>query len=96
MSSCMPPCKRSLFKLADKQVGKFPSYAREKEEEMLLRFNFLRPVKTVKKEYLAYDPSNLISDMGGLLGMLLGASIFSLFEAIGQKVQLIYKERVKQ
>ena len=46
-----------------------------------------------------YGLQSLISEIGGVLGLTLGASILSLFDSvktIGQKLLLSIKERVKQ
>ena len=36
--------------------------------------------RTVRREYLAYDAINLAGDVGGMIGMLLGASVLALYD----------------
>jgi len=43
----------------------------------MLSLQFPNPSIVIGKEYWAYDPANLIADVGGLLGMLLGTSALS-------------------
>ena len=48
----------------------------------------------MKKEYLVYDTIGLISDLGELLGLFLGFSLFgittNLVECLGPKIRLLY------
>ena len=49
----------------------------------LLQYEFQRSsVSYVTRETLSYTPSNFIADVGGFLGLLLGASILSIYDAI--------------
>jgi len=59
---------------------------------LVIKLYFWNPTKTVLREYLAYDLGQLIADVGGLLGMLLGASLFSLLKFVVEKCRKLYIE----
>jgi len=87
---CIQPCKKSRFKLSNKATFSHYQFDKTKNEDLLIKLQFWNPMKTLKKEYFAYDRGQLIADVGGLLGMLLGASLFSLFELIVEKCRSVY------
>jgi len=46
---------------------------------------------TVKKEYLVYDGGNLFADLGGLMGILLGASMLTFYDVLVSSVKRLFK-----
>ena len=48
----------------------------------------------VETEVLVYDFYDLIGDIGGFLGLLLGASLMSLVDAVRKKLKREYKKGV--
>ena len=50
--------------------------------KLLLQLFFDTNKVSTKKEILLYDDNNLIADIGGYLGLLLGVSAFSLYKGI--------------
>ena len=36
----------------------------------------------IKEQYLLYGPGDVFADVGGYLGLLLGQSIFTIFESV--------------
>ncbi len=41
-------------------------------------------IRTVRHEYLLYDLGSLAGDVGGMLGLLLGASALAFYDALHQ------------
>ena len=50
---------------------------------------------TVSHEVKMYDEYDLISDFGGMLGLLLGASVLSMYELIVEIIKNIIEKRLK-
>ena len=48
--------------------------------------------RTVKSEFLAYDLGSLVGDLGGMVGMLLGASILALYDLAYSSMLRIFKK----
>ena len=46
---------------------------------MRLAFHFEDGSYSVREEYIVYDMSNFIADVGGYLGLLMGHSILSIY-----------------
>ncbi len=74
---CLERCSYYQYKLSEDQVDPF-------QEEMynvdlLLYFGSL--TKEVWEEYPAYEFLTFLSDIGGMMGLLLGASLLSLMES---------------
>ena len=42
----------------------------------------MQTCRTIKEEYLIYDLKSLAGDVGGVIGILLGASVLTLYDAV--------------
>ena len=77
-TGCLPSCKRYKTSLEDTPDTKtFPAY---KNHQMItLVFQYEDGSYNLEEEYVVYDMSNFIADVGGYLGLLLGHSILSIY-----------------
>ena len=55
------------------------SYYNGPNPKMKLSFLYHDGSFDVREEYLVYDTSNLIADMGGYMGLLMGQSILGIY-----------------
>ena len=62
-----------------------PSYTME------LEWQYIDTDFVVLNEYLTYDSNDFIADVGGYLGLLLGYSIFSIYESLRNCTQKLTK-----
>ena len=65
-----------------------PSYTME------LEWQYMNTDFVVRHEYLTYDINSFIADVGGYLGLLLGWSILSIYEFLGNCTQKVSKPLV--
>ena len=75
-TGCMPSCDRyemSLVNTPDSKTFKARS------RFMTLVFLFEDGSYNLREEYIVYDTSNFMADVGGYLGLLLGQSILSIY-----------------
>ena len=49
-------------------------------DRMSLKWEYMNSDYIVRQEYLTYDISSFIADVGGYLGLLLGHSLLSIYE----------------
>ena len=47
---------------------------------LVLEFYYRKSKYDITSEYLAYDIGNVIADIGGFLGLLLGYSLFGFYD----------------
>ena len=74
-TGCLPDCER--FEMSLQDVG--PVTWPEEDPIMSLYFLFEDGSYSVGEEYIVYDTSNFIADVGGYLGLLVGQSILGLY-----------------
>ena len=63
--------------------------------QTLLQFTFMATEMEVTKEYYLYEMSNFIADVGGFLGLLLGASIASMIEILTEAIRKFSQVLIK-
>ncbi len=51
--------------------------------------------RTLKREYLLYDLGSLAGDVGGMVGMLLGASALAFYDTACKFAKRVLRSRVK-
>ena len=85
-TGCLPDCNRYEMTLEDLAFRKWPSLensinkaSNTTDPIMILRFFFEDGHYSVREEYIVYDTSNFIADVGGYLGLLVGQSILSIY-----------------
>ena len=62
-----------------------PSYTME------LKWQYMNTDFVIRHEYLTYDNNSFIADVGGYLGLLLGYSVLSIYELLGNCTCKTYK-----
>ncbi len=79
-SGCLPPCKITEYSVAPKSElqRSEPREPFEPSNSLLLQLWFPSGRYKQREQYLVYDVSSLIADIGGYLGLLLGHSIYSI------------------
>ena len=76
ISKCSPGCKRNAY-----STEVYKQWEDKTEPGMLeLQFFYQQYEVPVRKHVYAYDEANLISDIGGYLGLLLGYSVLAFYD----------------
>ncbi len=81
LTGCMGPCEMfdygdtTILELQPDTMGDLA----KGEKSLTLHIFFESGGYEAKEQYYVYDMNNLIADIGGYLGLLLGHSVFSLF-----------------
>ena len=86
--SCPPPCSLYRYKLSIKPYPLIES----SPEHINLRVS-LSPVIRTTRTYITYDVIDLLADIGGFVGLLLGYSLYSVFEDVKNLVTKPFKTR---
>ena len=73
----LKPCDDIMYKLVDKYES----------EEWRLEITFNNKLVTFVSDSYIYTIRSLFADLGGVIGMLLGLSVFGLFETVLDKIQ---------
>jgi len=61
-------------------------------EEMLIKVFTSAPALTVQTEYLIYTKGDFLADLGGLMGMLVGVSLLSIYDKIVEMFSLLQRK----
>ena len=75
-TGCLPSCDRYETEMESTVAYTWPG---GKNPTMKLFFEFEGGSYDVREEYIVYDTSNFIADVGGYLGLLMGHSILSIY-----------------
>ena len=78
-TGCLPSCDRFEMSLVNTPESKSYDLSRASYRHMTLVFLFEDGSYNVREEYIVYDTSNFIADVGGYLGLLMGHSILSIY-----------------
>ena len=77
LTGCLPSCTRDDISLrSSPNTRKFTS---KLSPTLSLRFLFHDGTFTATEEYMVYDTSNFLADVGGYLGLLVGQSILGIY-----------------
>lgn len=83
LTNCIPRCNRNdvdlTFQHMDNKGVAF-NYSGVSEDQPLIIVGIHTTTKKLVKQTLLYDLNNLVGELGGSLGLFLGASIVSLFQ----------------
>ena len=77
LTTCLPRCSRDEMSL--RETPRMSSYYNGPNPKMKLSFLFHDGSFDVREEYLVYELSNLIADVGGYMGLLAGQSILGIY-----------------
>lgn len=77
LTGCLPSCNRDHISL--RSSPRINSFYMGPNPTMKLSFLFHDGSFDVREEYLVYDTNNLIADVGGYLGLLVGQSILGIY-----------------
>ena len=76
-TGCLPSCDR--YETAMESTPDVKTWPQWNNPTMTLVFQFEDGSYDVREEYIVYDTSNFIADVGGYLGLLMGHSILSIY-----------------
>ncbi|XP_063688259.1 acid-sensing ion channel 4-like [Bolinopsis microptera] len=110
--SCPVPCKNTIYSLQTTTTALSKEWAIRKAQKEGLNFNytatdylennviievFFADMYVDKIAQIpAYDFWNLLADVGGMMGLLLGASVFTLLEVLSKISKKIYQHSRKK
>ena len=78
LTGCLPSCNRDEISLRDSpKIQEWPTP--RDTPTMSLKFLYHDGTFNLREEYLVYDTSNFIADVGGYLGLLVGQSILGIY-----------------
>lgn len=82
-TGCLPPCRRSEFSTEEiaSTISDIGFWGKGKQQPSEIEMYFASGRFQVRKQYLTYDSHNLVADIGGYLGLLLGHSVFGVVQA---------------
>ena len=88
MTGCQPPCVREDFTLKEAyQTQALDKTEHEAKKGAQVYFYFSSGAYLVNREVAMYSMSNLVADIGGYLGLLLGVSCFSVFDTLEKLIK---------
>ncbi len=81
-TGCLPFCSRNSFRT--RLLSSSKSKVKENGTGSSFKVNlfFASGTFAEKTQYLSYSFSDLVSDFGGYLGLLLGHSVMSIYDAV--------------
>ena len=82
VTGCLSACEKSRFDLRVNQIVEKPVRPNMKQNLIRLRLSVTDTSYAKEEEYIIYDSNSFIADFGGYMGLLLGSSILSLFDAL--------------
>ncbi len=89
----VPNCETSSWQVTKKEDNVLAKQSREKYPNMtaaMLSFQQSVPVE-IREYSISYGFSNFVADFGGYLGLLLGASLLSIYDDLIEIFIRIYK-----
>ena len=84
-TGCLPPCVQSEFELTAKHFREIEKYY-DYQEDVDVTISITRTQYAFHEDIGIYPGSSFIADVGGMMGLLLGASIFSMFEQCRERI----------
>ena len=85
--SCRRPCTIDRYSLSVRSGLHTSDY-----HSITLQVNFI-PITQTTKTYVSYDIIDLLADIGGFVGLLLGYSLFSVFEDLKSLATRLFRRR---
>ena len=86
-AKCTPGCRRVEYSAKLQGSGKTKS-----TEEVELSFYFTKDKFLVKEQFFIYDTANLLADLGGYLGLLLGYSMLGFFDPLMDLIEYVRRQ----
>ena len=94
-TQCLPNCVQDEFELQVKHTMESPkSYA--DEEDIDLTISFTTTKYDYHKDISIYQEGSFVADVGGMMGLLLGASIYSMFIQCKERIHKMSKRNEKK
>ena len=87
VTGCTPACRRVEYSTKLQAKGKS-----EFLDELELHFYFAKDEFLVKEQFYIYDMADLIADLGGYLGLLLGYSLLGFYEPLMDLIEHVSKK----
>ena len=82
-TGCLPSCQRNEYALTGKEFRKNSVFTMFSTETKLhLAFRIMDSSYKEEEQYVIYDFTSFIGDVGGFLGLLLGYSALSIYDAL--------------
>lgn len=85
-ADCLPPCIVHEFTAEPQPLNAMAFPLPGIDYKFFIQYQVSDDVIRVKKDQYVYDINNLIGEIGGSLGLFLGASLVSLWENILQRM----------
>ena len=76
---CRIPCEETRY---DAQIEKYKDFLLNEDPIISLQIYFETREITKITEVLSYDTTRFLADIGGLIGLLIGMSVLSVFEVL--------------
>ena len=87
LTGCFASCRRFVYEQIDSSFKVLNStrsllshlFGKSKEIELELKFRIIKASYREEEQYIIYDFNSFFGDVGGILGLLLGYSVLSLY-----------------
>ena len=83
-AKCTPGCRRVEYSAKLQGSGKI-----NLTDQVHLSFYFTKDKFLVKEQFFVYDTANLLADLGGYLGLLLGYSLLGFFDPLMDLIEYV-------
>lgn len=90
-AGCYTKCQRHYFKATKHETNPADKDEDHKNGEYHVHFSLIykEPEIAIETEHLAYDIYDLIGDIGGYLGLLLGASLLTIWDICSNFISIL-------
>ncbi len=84
MMECYPPCRLPTYELAVMPTMTKDPEPKSTPPTLTLNLRAAKPYMTYRSEFLVYDLGSLAGEVGGMIGILLGASMLTMYDIMGE------------
>ena len=92
ITDCMPSCLRSKYQVKDAPLQPYRGSESWDAKVLDVALFIKNGLFEEREQYLIYDWDSFIADVGGFLGLLLGWSMFSLYQDIADLMSKLCKK----
>ena len=89
MTGCLSACEKDKFDLTLEREYYKTLYGSVRRSQVLLQLTIHERSHIEEEEYIIYDSNNLLAEIGGFLGLILGSSMLSLYDVVSERIKKV-------